>query len=401
MIRVAINGFGRIGRNAFKVAVEYHSDLVEIVAINDLSEPKILAHLLKYDTSYGMWNKDISSDETNLIVDGKKYPIVGEKEPAKLPWSTYNVDVVIECTGRFADAEGMRQHLTAGAKRVVLSAPAKGDGVGTFLIGVNHNQYNGEEMVNNASCTTNCIAPIAAIVEEKFGIAKALMTTIHSVTAEQNLVDGAPPGGKSGDLRRARSGLSNMIPTTTGAAIAAAQVLPSLKGLFDGRAIRVPTLVGSISDFTFLLKKKTTVEEVNQVFKEASENMRWKGVVAVTDEPLVSSDIVGRSESSIVDLSLTQLVDGDFLKVFAWYDNEWGYSNRLIEQVINVGSNIGSSEPVKTETAEIEHSEPETPASSAESTSADVSAPVGEHELKEFDVNPKPAEGEPPKVVIS
>lgn len=397
MIRVAINGFGRIGRNAFKVAVEYHSDVIEIVAINDLSKPEILAHLLKYDTSYGMWNKEISADETNLIVDGKKYPIVGEKEPTNLPWKQYNVDVVIECTGRFTDAEGMKQHLTAGAKRVVLSAPAKGDGVGTFLIGVNHGQYDGEELVNNASCTTNCIAPVAAIIEEKFGIAKALMTTIHSVTAEQNLVDGAPPGGKSGDLRRARSGLSNMIPTTTGAAIAAAQVLPSLKGLFDGRAIRVPTLVGSISDFTFLLKKKTTVEEVNQVFKEAAESTRWKGVVAVTEEQLVSSDIVGRSESSIVDLGLTQLVDGDFLKVFAWYDNEWGYSNRLIEQVINVGTNAGSSESAKTETAEIVHSEPDNSGANATGDSTSAS----EHELKEYDVNPKPAEGESPKVVIS
>src|SRR5688572_27897003 len=225
MIKVAINGFGRIGRNAFKVALEYHSDSLEIVAINDLSKPDVLAHLLKYDTAYGQWGKEISSDETNLIINGKKYPIVGEKEPANLPWKQYGVDVVIECTGRFTDAEGMKQHITAGAKKVVLSAPSKGGDVGTFLIGVNHGDYKGEELVNNASCTTNCIAPVAAIIEEKFGIAKALMTTIHSVTAEQNLVDGAPPGGKSGDLRRARSGFMNMIPTTTGAAVAAAQVI--------------------------------------------------------------------------------------------------------------------------------------------------------------------------------
>lgn len=392
MIKVAINGFGRIGRNAFKVALEYHADTVEIVAINDLSKPEILAHLLKYDTAYGQWRKDISSDETSLIIDGKKYPVVSEKEPANLPWKQYNVDVVIECTGRFTDAEGMKQHLTAGAKKVVLSAPAKGDGVGTFLIGVNHADYKGQEMVNNASCTTNCITPVAAIIEEKFGIAKALMTTIHSVTAEQNLVDGAPPGGKSGDLRRARSGMQNMIPTTTGAAIAAAQVLPSLQGLFDGRAIRVPTLVGSITDFTLLLKKKTTVEEVNQVFKDASESIRWKGVVAVTDEPLVSSDIVGRSESSIVDLSLTQLIDGDFLKVFAWYDNEWGYSNRLIEQVINVG-NMPILEPAT----------PETPAPTSSSPEPQSSeTPTEPHQLTEFDINPKDSPTtDTEKVVIS
>lgn len=386
MIKVAINGFGRIGRNAFKVALEYHSDVLEIVAINDLSKPDVLAHLLKYDTAYGQWNKEISSDETNLIVDGKKFPIVGVKEPVNLPWKQYDVDVVIECTGRFTDAEGMRQHLTAGAKKVILSAPAKGGDVGTFLIGVNHNDYNGQELVNNASCTTNCIAPVAAIIDDKFGIAKALMTTIHSVTAEQNLVDGAPPGGKSGDLRRARSGFMNMIPTSTGAAIATAEAIPSLKGLFDGRAIRVPTLVGSISDFTFLLKNKTTVEDVNKVFIDASESTRWKGIVAVTNEPLVSSDIVGRSESCVIDLSLTQLVDGDFLKVFAWYDNEWGYSNRLVEQVMNVGS-IGGSKG--TESAEGSKVASESAFSSDAPTSSEAAMPTDPHELKEFDINLK------------
>lgn len=373
MIKVAINGFGRIGRNAFKVALEYHSDVIEIVAINDLSAPSTLAHLLKYDTAYGQWSKQIGFDETNLVIDGKSYPIVGEKEPANLPWKKYEVDVVIECTGRFTDAEGMRQHLTAGAKKVVLSAPAKGGGVDTFLVGVNHAKYNGQEMVNNASCTTNCIAPVAAVIDEKFGIVKALMTTIHSVTAEQNLVDGAPPGGKSGDLRRARSGFMNMIPTTTGAAIATTEVMPQLKGLFDGRAIRVPTLVGSITDFTLLLKAKTTVEEINQVFREASESPRWKGIIAVTDEPIVSSDIVGRSESSIVDLSLTQLIDGDFLKVFAWYDNEWGYSNRLVEQVINIG---------KTGAAEKESAAEEDTTSSHNITEYDVEPPVSAAEEK-------------------
>lgn len=337
-VRVAINGFGRIGRNAFKVAVEKHLDKLEIVGINDLSESSVLAHLLKYDSAYGIWNKEVFADDENIIVEGKKYPLFAEKDPSLLPWGDLKVDVVIESTGRFTDEVGMRQHLRAGAKKVVLSAPAKGGNVGTFLIGVNHHKYKGEELVNNASCTTNCIAPVAAIIQEKFGVLKALMTTTHSVTAEQNLVDGPPPGGKSNDLRRARAAYVNIIPTTTGAAIATTEAIPELKGLFDGRAIRVPTIVGSLSDFTFLLKKKVTIEEINQALIEASESPRWEGILAVTDEPLVSTDIIGRSESSIVDLSLTQVVDGDLAKVFAWYDNEYGYSNRLVEQVIHVGS---------------------------------------------------------------
>ena len=339
-IKAAINGFGRIGRSAFKAALEYHSDTLEIVAINDLTEPKVLAHLLKYDSAYGIWNKHISSDETNIIIYNKKIPILKELEPEKLPWKDMGIDVVIESTGRFTDLEGMQKHLVAGAHKVVLSAPAKGEGVGTFLMGVNHDKYEGQYLINNASCTTNCIAPVAAIMHEKFGVLKALMTTIHSVTAEQNLVDGPPPGGKSNDLRRARAAYVNMIPTTTGAAVATTEAIPELKGLFDGRSIRVPTIVGSLSDFTFLLKAKTTVEEVNQAIKDAAGSPRWQGIAAWTEEPLVSSDIVGRSESCIVDLGLTQIVDGDLVKVFAWYDNEWGYSNRLIEMVITVGKSI-------------------------------------------------------------
>lgn len=339
-IKVAINGFGRIGRNAFKIALEDHSSELELVAINDLTEPKVLAHLLKYDTAYGVWDREVTSDETSIIVDGKKYQILAEKDPTKLPWGSLGIDVVIESTGRFTDQAGMKQHLTAGAKKVVLSAPSKGEGVGTFLIGVNEDKYQGENLLNNASCTSNCIAPVIAIIEEKFGIQKALYTTVHSVTAEQNLVDGPPPGGKSTDLRRARAAYQNMIPTTTGAAIAVTEALPSLKGILDGRAIRVPTIVGSITDFTVLVKRKTTVEEVNQAIKDACLTPRWQGVVAWTEEPLVSSDIIGRSESSIVDLELTQMVDGDLIKIFAWYDNEWGYSNRLIEQVVNVGKMV-------------------------------------------------------------
>lgn len=338
MLRVAINGFGRIGRNAFKAAFLEHANELEFVAINDLTSPQVLAHLLKYDSAYGIWEAEVSSDEKNILVGGKKFPVLAEKEPIKLPWRDLDVDVVIESTGRFTDAEGMKQHILAGAKKVVLSAPAKGGEVGTYLMGVNHDKYLGEQLINNASCTTNCIAPVAAIMHEKFGVLKALMTTIHSVTAEQNLVDGPPPGGKSNDLRRARAAYVNIIPTTTGAAVATTEAVPELKGLFDGMALRVPTIVGSISDFTFLLKVKTTKEEVNQIFKQASETDRWKGIIAWSEEPLVSTDIVGRSESAIVDLNLTQVVDGDLIKVCAWYDNEWGYSNRLIEQVISIGN---------------------------------------------------------------
>lgn len=331
MLRVAINGFGRIGRTAFKIALEKFSDQVEVVGINDLTDAGTLAHLLKYDSAYGTWKSEVSSDDSHIIIDNKKYSIFKEKDPAALPWKDLEVDVVIESTGRFTDKEGASLHLKAGAKKVVISAPAKGGDIPTLVLGVNADQYQGEEIINNASCTTNCIAPVAEVINQKFGIVKAMMTTIHAYTQDQNLQDGPHK-----DLRRARAAAFNMVPTSTGAAIATAETIPSLKGLFDGSSIRVPVIVGSIADFTFLLKKKTTVEEVNQALKEAAEG-KLKGILTASEEPLVSSDIVGRSESSIVDLGLTQIVDGDMLKVFAWYDNEYGYSNRLIEQVVHVG----------------------------------------------------------------
>ncbi len=338
-VRVAINGFGRIGRTAFKIILDKYADQIEVVAINDLTDPKTLAHLLKYDSNYGKWGKVVTADDKNIIIDGKLYPILAEKEPEKLPWKDQNIDVVLECTGHFTDKEGASKHLTAGAKRVIISAPAKGEGenadVQTFVLGVNGTKYGSEQVISNASCTTNCIAPVAAVMNLKFGILKAMMTTIHSYTADQNLQDGPHK-----DLRRARSAAENIIPTTTGAAIATTETIPELKGLFDGVAIRVPTPVGSISDFTFLLKKKVTVEEINQAFKEVAQNPLFANILAVTEEPVVSSDIVGRSESAIVDLSLTQVVDGDMVKVFAWYDNEYGYSNRLVEQVLNIGRSL-------------------------------------------------------------
>ena len=333
MIRTAVNGFGRIGRTAFKIALDKHSSDIEIVAINDLTDAKTLSHLLKYDSNYGIWNHEISSDATHIIVDGKSYQVLAEKEPEKLPWKDLNIEVVIESTGRFTDSEGAGKHVTAGAKKVIITAPVKGEeNVKTYILGVNGAKYSGEAVISNSSCTTNCIAPVAAVMNLKFGILKAMMTTIHSYTADQSLQDGPHK-----DLRRARAAAQSIIPTTTGAAISTTEVIPELKGLFDGQSLRVPTPVGSISDFTFLLKKKVTVEEVNQAFKEVSQNPMFSKILAVTEDPIVSSDIVGRSESAIVDLSLTQVVDGDMVKVFAWYDNEFGYSNRLIEQVINVG----------------------------------------------------------------
>jgi glyceraldehyde 3-phosphate dehydrogenase len=323
------------------------------VAINDLGDAKTLAHLLKYDSNYGIWNHEVSNDEKHIIVDQKKYQVLNEKEPDKLPWVDLGVQVVIESTGKFTDSEGAGQHLKAGAKRVVISAPVHGsytseespsgspsevEKIKTYLLGVNGDKYSGEEIISNSSCTTNCIAPVAQIMHSKFGVLKAMMTTIHAYTQDHNLQDGLHK-----DLRRARGAAQNIVPTSTGAAISTAHVIPELEGRFDGMAIRVPVPVGSISDFTFLLKKKVTKEEVNKVLKEASESAQYKGILAVTEEQIVSSDIVGRSESAIVDLSLTQVVDGDLVKVFAWYDNEYGYSNRLVEQVINVGRNLDSA----------------------------------------------------------
>ena len=331
-IRVAINGFGRIGRAAFKIAVEKPE--LEVVAINDLTDAKTLAHLLEHDTAYGHYRNRVVAEEGGIRVNNVLYPVLCEKDPLKLPWRDLSVDVVLECTGRFVDKDSSAQHVAAGARRVVLSAPAKGGAadVKTFLMGVNEDAYAGETVVSNASCTTNCLAPVAKVLEETFGIEKALMTTIHSYTADQNLQD-APHK----DLRRARAAGQNIVPTTTGAAIAVTEVMPTLKDRFDGLALRVPTIVVSITDFTFLLKKKTTAEEVNAALQQAAESQRMRGVLAVTDEPLVSSDFIGNPFSSIVDLSLTKVVDGDFVKVVAWYDNEWGYSQRLVEMAVLVG----------------------------------------------------------------
>jgi glyceraldehyde 3-phosphate dehydrogenase len=331
MIRVAINGFGRIGRNTLKAG--WNNKNIKFVGINDLTEPKILAHLLRYDSVFGGWDKNVSSDGKNLIIAGKKIPVSSEKDPKNLPWADLDVDVVIESTGRFTDRKSAGGHLKAGAKRVVISAPAKN--VPTYLMGVNHKKCRlNDKIVDNASCTTNSIAPVAAIMAETFGIKKAMMTTIHSVTAGQSTVDGVPKPPKN-DLRRSRSALVNMIPTSTGAATATTQVIPRLKDKFDGVAVRVPTIDVSLSDFTFVLRKKVTVDQVNKALKKAARLARWRGVFGVTEDPVVSSDFIGCPYSSVADLGMTRVVDGDMVKVMAWYDNEWGYSVRLLDIVEN------------------------------------------------------------------
>lgn len=352
MVRVAINGYGRIGRVAHRVIIQWHSDEVEVVAINAGSSTDIKGwmYLLKYDSVYGLLPQDISVKPNedaskpdligHLIVSGKEIPVYSQKDPTKLPWKDLNVDVVIESTGAFTKAEKLQMHIDAGAKTVVLSAPAKGGGVPTYVISVNDEKYAGEKIINNASCTTNCIAPVARIISETFGIEKAMMSTVHGFTSDQRLQDG---GHK--DYRRARAASLNIVPTSTGATIAAAEAVPALSGIFAGVAIRVPVPVGSLSDFTFLLKRNTTKEEVNDALKKASEEPNYKGILAVTEDPVVSSDIIGNSHSSIVDLSLTQVVGGNMVKVIAWYDNEYGYANRLVEQAIAVGMKLATPPP--------------------------------------------------------
>lgn len=335
MAKVAINGFGRIGRNAFKIAFA-RKDL-EIVAINDLTDTKTLAHLLKHDSSYGEFDHEVGFDETGIIVDGTHVTVLAEKEPANLPWEELGVEVVIESTGFFVDPQKARAHIDpAGAKKVIISAPAKGEGADTIVLGVNDDKIaTATDVVSNASCTTNCITPVMGVLESHFGIEKAMMTTVHSYTASQRLQD-AP----AKDLREARAAAENIVPTTTGASIAAGKALPAIDGKFGGLSVRVPTPVVSMSDFVVVLKKDVTVDEVNDVFRAAAKEAFYQGILAVTDEELVSSDFKGNAHSCIVDLPLTAVVGGNLLKVVAWYDNEWGYSNRLVELTADVAKTI-------------------------------------------------------------
>jgi len=327
-IKIAINGFGRIGRAAFKVALE--NKKIKVVAINDLVDTESLAYLLKYDTVYGRYDKQVLSGKDYLKVNDIKVTAFSEKEPEKLPWKKLGIDVVLECTGFFTDSEGAHKHFKAGAKRVIISAPTKSEDLNTYVAGANEDKITDKDAVlSNASCTTNCVSPIMAILESKFGIKKGLMTTIHAYTSTQSLVDG--PNKK--DYRRGRAAAENMVPTSTGAAIATTKTLPELKGRFDGVAVRVPVPCGSLSDFTLLLKKKVTVEQVNKAFIDATKNIRYKEVLGVSEEPLVSSDIVGTKYSAIVDLGFTKVIDGDLVKILAWYDNEYAYSYHLVKMI--------------------------------------------------------------------
>lgn len=336
-IRVAINGLGRIGRSAFKVA--WDNTHITIVAVNDLATPENLAYLLQQDSVYRRWEHGVQVEGGNLVIEGKKILVLQEKDPALLPWKKLKIDVVIESTGRFTNTEGLTAHLRAGAARAVLSAPAKGGGIPTYVRGVNEKKYHQEAMINNASCTTNCVGPVTTIMHQAFTIVKAAMTTVHAMTAEQSLVDGPMPPLHH-DMRRGRSAGYNIVPTTTGAATATTEAIPELAGKFDGMALRVPVACGSLSDFTFLVKKKTTAEEVNRTLSKAAKNPLWKGILEVTNEPLVSTDIIGTRASAIMDLGFTKVIDGDLVKVLAWYDNEYGYANRLVEMVEQVGKSI-------------------------------------------------------------
>lgn len=331
MVRLAINGFGRIGRCAFKIAFERRD--AEIIAINSLGDTRTFAHLLKYDSAYGVYDHDISYDDKHLIIDNRKILFLSEPDPLKLPWDKLKIDTVMECTGVFCNPADARAHIKAGARKVVISAPAKGPGAKTVVLGVNEEVVTADdEILSCASCTTNCIAPVMKILEDNFGIDKAMMTTVHSYTASQKLVDDVAK-----DIREARAAATNIIPTTTGASKATAITIPSLENRFNGLSVRVPNLVVSLADITAVLKRDTTIEEINTVFERAAKEPYYEGIFDVTNEELVSSDFKGDAHSAIVDLPLTDVVGGNMIKVVVWYDNEWGYSNRLVELAVDFG----------------------------------------------------------------
>jgi len=325
-VKIGINGFGRIGRNFFRAALAKGSDL-EIVAVNDLTDNKALAHLLKYDSITGRLDATVELDGDKIVVNGKPIIVLEERDPANLPWGELGVDIVIESTGRFTKSEDARKHLAGGAKKVIVSAPASGDDVATIVLGVNEETYDSavNDILSNASCTTNCLAPLAKVLLDNFGIERGLMTTVHAYTADQNLQD-----GPHSDLRRARAAAANIIPTSTGAAKALGLVIPELVGKLDGYALRVPVITGSITDLTVELSKPATVAEINAAYKAAAAEGKLKGILKYTEDPIVSTDIVSDPHSSIFDAGLTKVI-GNTVKVASWYDNEWGYSNRLVD----------------------------------------------------------------------
>jgi len=333
MVKIAINGFGRIGRPVFRIILDKHPNL-EVVAINDLTPPKTLAHLLKYDSVYGIYDREIKATDNSIFVDGKEYKVFAEKDPSKLPWKNLDIDVVLECTGQFTSAEEAKVHIIAGAKKVLISAPA--DGTPSFILGINAEKYDSKKdnIVDMGSCTTNCLAPVAKILNENFKILKGFMTTCHSYTNDQRVLD-LPHK----DLRRARAAAINIIPTSTGAAKAIGKVLPDLEGKLDGIAFRVPTPTVSILDLICIVKKKTDAKQVNETFKKAAETKEFQGIFKVEEAPLVSSDYIGNSYSSIVDVALTMVKD-DLIKVVAWYDNEFAYACRLTEFAEFIGNRL-------------------------------------------------------------
>jgi glyceraldehyde 3-phosphate dehydrogenase len=332
--RIAINGFGRIGRSVFRILND-RSD-VEIVAINGTGDIKTAAHLLKHDSVYGEYDRRVDYDDESISVDGRQIKMMEIRDPANLPWAEIGVDVVVECTGAFNDPAKAEAHIKAGAKKVVLSAPAKGEGATTIIVGVNDDELaDAGDIISCSSCTTNCIAPVMAVLNNNFVVKKAIMSTIHSYTSDQRLLDNSHD-----DPRRARAAALNIVPTSTGASKNTAEVLPDLAGKFGGSSYRVPTPTVSVCDIVVLLDKPTTADEINDVFRKAAAEPYYQGILGVTDEELVSSDFIGNAYSSIVDLPLTQVVDGDLVKIVAWYDNEWGYSNRLAELTADVAKGL-------------------------------------------------------------
>jgi len=326
MANVAINGMGRIGRATLKIVLE--TPELELAAVNDLVSPDNIAYLLTYDSVYGRYNKEVRADGASLIVGGKRYTIFSEKDPENLPWADLDVDIVFECTGVFTRKEDLEKHIRAGAKKAILSAPAKDDEVPTVVHGVNTPE-EGAQIISCASCTTNCITPVVEIMGRRIGVRKAIMTTIHAYTSTQAIVD-----GPSDKWRRGRAGAVNLVPTSTGAAIATTKALPHYQGRFNGVAVRAPVPVGSLADIVFITEKTTSAEEVNAVFREESKSVRYRGIVGVSDVPIVSSDIIQDHRASIVDLTMTQVVDGDLVKVMSWYDNEWGYANQMVREAL-------------------------------------------------------------------
>lgn len=322
MARVAINGLGRIGRATFKILLDTPG--LEVAAVNDLSPVDGLAYLLRYDTVYGRYTKKVDTDGSNLIIDGKSYMVSSERDPLRLRWAEKGIDLVLECTGAFTSREDLQKHLQAGAKNVILSTTSKSEAIPTVVPGVNNPDPN-EKIVSCASCTTNCITPVVEIVGRRIGLKKAIMTTVHAYTSTQKNVD-----GYNKKPRRGRAGAANFVPTTTGAAVATARVLPQYRGLFHGVGVRAPSPCGSIADIVMLTERRTTKDEVNTIFREETESERYRGILGATDDPIVSSDIIGDPRASVVDLEMTQLVDGDLLKVMSWYDNEWGYSSQMV-----------------------------------------------------------------------